>query len=920
MKTGLTTTLSTLSLLMLSPALYAQGDNSTLEEVVVTGFRGSLQQSLNTKREAVGAVDSIFAEDLAEFPDNNLAESLQRIPGVVIDRAGGEGRNVSVRGLGPNFTRTLINGMETLASSGFTDALGGASRGRGFDYNTFDSDLFRSLTVKKTSDAQTEEGSLGATIEMNSARPLDFDEFALAASAQMGYNDLSEEADPKFSFLVSNTFADGTFGVLASVAYSERNLVEEGASSVRWAGPAAQGTVANPNLPTTPVQPFGTYQGGVAPEQLTLAFKPRLPRYDYYQHEIERTGANLALQFAPSDAIQVNLDALYSKHEAFRDERFAQGVLNNAGVNAGTNVLDYEVSDPDVSDRSNTLLYAELENGRIASESRQDEMTTEFTQVTLSADFEITDAVRLNALAGSAESKFDNPVQTSLNLLRNGADWSFDYRNGRVPVFDFGPDMVDLSGWSSASIRLRPITTDNTFETAALNLEFDLNDSMTLKGGMSSKKYEFDTTQFQRNPENAFIAGTIDPSVMQLMDGGNATWATVNFDAFLAFYNINDLNVIDETPGTPNIKTRTQDTWSVEEETTSLYLQLDFEGSIGEVPVRGNVGVRQIETDQSALAYGTVGGTPGQVSGSHSYDDLLPSLNLVWETSEDTLIRFGWSKTIARAPLTNLRPNVSVSVAGGNRTINGGNPALEPTKSTNYDLALEYYFAEESLFSMALFAKDIESHVQNIGGTMPFTETGLPISAAIAACDAGPDGYGPNCNENLLWNTNSPVNGPGGDLYGFEVSYQQPFSFLPSFWSNFGILGNFTYVKSQLDYVNTAGTIIATRDLLNLSQNARNATLYYEDDAFSARISFVHRSSYLTNVPGRDGNDLEGTHSTNNVDVSSSYNVSDSLKLIFEALNLTDEADDQWVDQTADRPSFYHQVGTQFYIGARFAL
>ncbi|HEX5057469.1 MAG TPA: TonB-dependent receptor [Gammaproteobacteria bacterium] len=922
-KTLLVSLTSAFALMTFAAAAQAQDEAGTQnssadEELVVTGYRGSLEQSLNLKRDTVGAVDSIMAEDIAKFPDNNLAESLQRIPGVVIDRAAGEGRNVSVRGLSPEFTRTLINGMETMASSGFTDALNGATRGRGFDFNTFDSDLFRSLTVRKTSNAQTEEGSLGATIQLQTARPFDFDDTTLVVSGQMGYNDLSEESDPKAAVLASTTFADGTFGILGSVSYSERTLVEKGASSVRWAGPTT--TTA-----TTAVQPFGTYQGAAAPQLLNLAFKPRLPRYDYYQHDIERTGANVSLQYKPMDSLEVSLDLLYSKHDASREERFAQGVLNNAGINTGTNVVDFEVSNPDIIDpnlmRTNSLLFAELENGRIASESRRDEMTTEFNQHTLSIDYDITNSLRVNALVGKAESDFDNPVQTSLNLQRDGADWSFDYRGGRrVPIFDFGPDMQDLSGWSVSSIRLRPITVDNTFDLTQLNVEFDINDSLTLKAGVGDKKYEFETTQYQRNPEDAFIVGTVDPSVMQIIDGGNGTWATVDFDAFIDFYDINALNEIDETAGTPNIKLRMQDTWGVTEDTSSAYLQLDFEGSLGTVPVRGNIGVRKIETDQNSVAFGTIGASPEEVRGSHSYSDNLPSMELVFETSEEVLIRLGISEVLARAPLTNLRPNVTVSVAGGNRTIAGGNPALEPTKATAYDLAMEYYFAEESLFSMAVFSKDIKTQVQTIGGTMPFTETGLPISVAEAACNSGPDGYGSNCNENMLWNTSTPVNGPGGDLFGFEVSYQQPFTFLPSFWSNFGIYTNYTYVKSQLDYVNSAGLITSTHDLQNLSQNAYNITLYYEEEKFSGRVATTYRESFLTNVPGRDGNDLEGTNPTNNVDASFSYKLADDLELTFEALNLTNEAIDQWVDQTANRPSFYHESGKQYYFGARYSF
>src|SRR5690606_9697583 len=194
----------------------------------------SLEAALSQKRSAVGSVDSILAEDIADFPDNNLAESLQRISGVSIDRAAGEGRNVTVRGLNSTFTRTLVNGMEVTSSSGFTDALNGATNNRTFDFNTFDSDLFRQLTVRKTPNAGTEEGSLGATIELQTARPFDFDGMTLTASAQLGYNENAEEADPRVAVLFSNTFADGTLGILAGFSYSERNVVEEGASSVRW--------------------------------------------------------------------------------------------------------------------------------------------------------------------------------------------------------------------------------------------------------------------------------------------------------------------------------------------------------------------------------------------------------------------------------------------------------------------------------------------------------------------------------------------------------------------------------------------------------------------------------------------------------------------------------------------------------------
>ena len=177
-----------------APADPAADQNAQGEEIVVLGFRGSLQKALSLKKTEAASTDSILAEDIGKFPDLNLSESIQRIPGVALSRDGGEGRSISVRGLGPQFTRVRINGMEAIATAGGSDASGGTNRGRGFDFNVFAADLFNSITVRKTAEAVTEEGSLGATVDLRTARPFDYNKFTLAASVQGSYNDLSEKA------------------------------------------------------------------------------------------------------------------------------------------------------------------------------------------------------------------------------------------------------------------------------------------------------------------------------------------------------------------------------------------------------------------------------------------------------------------------------------------------------------------------------------------------------------------------------------------------------------------------------------------------------------------------------------------------------------------------------------------------------
>jgi TonB-dependent receptor len=299
------------------------------------------------------------------------------------------------------------------------------------------------------------------------------------------------------------------------------------------------------------------------------------------------------------------------------------------------------------------------------------------------------------------------------------------------------------------------------------------------------------------------------------------------------------------------------------------------------------------------------------------YDDVLPSLNLVYDFSDTLLVRLAASKVMTRANLGSLSPGAAVSVSGNNRTVTAGNPFLDPFRANSYDASIEWYFAPESLLSLALFYKDITSFVTNVRSDIPFTGNplGIPDSVAISACGVPTPVAG--CSPAATWAFTVPTNTEGGKVEGFELSYQQPFTFLPGVWSNFGTILNFTSVDSGVDYLNSAGQTVEA-DLAGLSDESWNATLYFDNKTFSARIAAAYRSSYLTTIPGRDGNDVEGTAETLNLDFSSTYNFNDNFSVSLEALNLTDEVQDQWVDSIGDRLSFYHHQGTQYYVGVRW--
>ena len=918
------------------PLAMAQGNTpapGVVEEVVVTGFRQSLSLALDEKREAIGAVDAIVAEDIADFPDLNLAESIQRIPGISIERDAGEGRRISVRGLGPQFTRIRINGMEALTTGGGSDNAGGTNRDRQFDFNTFASELFNSITVRKTSAAEVEEGSLGATVDLQVARPFDYNGFTFVTGGQLGYNDLNEDADPRGTLLISNTFLDDRLGALVSVAYTERRLLDEGASSVRF-----QNTPQNPANPNA--GPFQSVAPGIGLSngQLGAAFRPRIPRYDIFEHEQERLGLTASLQFRPSDATLLTFDALYADYESERDETYLESPNFSAALNQ-VDVLDAVVRQDGV-DRNgvpvSTLVFGRFNDVDIRAERRHDELETKFTQFTLDGTHAFSDSVSVHGLVGRSKSEHDNPEQTTLLFDINDVDnYVFDYRgNSRKPLISYGTaDLLNPEAFTLTQIRLRPQTADNEFTNYAGDVTWQLNETFTAKGGVQFKKYEFETTDLRRASEGVTAAqaaiprsqySTIANLQLSVPAGTPTRFVVPDLDAAKRVFGLNDPSLFPLSD-----QVNLAGNYAVEEEDTGVFAQLEMRTELGGIPIRGNLGVRYVETDQESTGF--TRNPSGVISSSVGvkYNNTLPSLNIVADITDQFLVRFGAAKTLARAGLGNLNPGATVQIAGNNKTVSAGNPALTPFKADAYDLSFEWYFAKDSLLGVALFYKDIASFVQTIRATGPFSSNPLGLSddVAVAVCDAqlaGPfDPNNPTDVANCLadWQFSLPRNTPGGELKGVEISYQQPFSFLPGFGSNFGAILNFTFVESEILYLNADGTAAfggEKQDLTGLSKNAANATLYYDDGKWSARVSAAYRDEFLTTAPGRNGNDVEGTNETTTVDFAGSYQLNDNLTLTLEGLNLTDEFQDQSVDSLGNRLSYFHHTGRQYFVGARY--
>ncbi len=921
-------------------------------DIIVTGFRASLNSALNAKRNETSAIDVIKAEDIADFPDNNLAESLQRVPGVSINRVGGEGRAITVRGLSGSFTRVRVNGMEAQAISGATTSDRGINTGRGFDFNVFASELFNNLVVRKTADAETIEGSLGATVDLNVARPFDYKEPTLVLSAQAGYNSLAKNVDPKLTGVASRTWDTGIgrIGALVSAAFSKRRYYEDQFGSGGWNPATTDGGFCSP-VGVTPVSPaLNAAQGTDAANCATgvarpaagdplygqvnrsTVFLPRLPRYGRFNHNQQRLGVTGSLQWEPTDGVEIGVDALFSDFKVKREENWLEGfsfaraiaspnfgkpqtaireaVLRPAGT-SGTQGVNFgqQVSD---------IAYGVFDGVDVRSDTQYDRFRSKFSQYTLHGKFDITDNLVGSALLGIAKTDFRQKDQTTFLFGRNNTRQTIDFRDSRnQPTIGFGFDVTDPSQFTlapgSAEIRAAPSTLDNKNRTFEYNLAWKFEDGFTLKGGLHYDKFDFLNRVYQR--PNNFTVPTLTTAELAgltrlvkdfgdgMRDGVFPTsWVAINYGAFAQQYGLDDYTgafALVENLGASR---------RVHEKIFSAFGQLDFDLNRWGLPIRGNAGLRYAKTDLTSTGYSS--GIARFVTAGNKYDDWLPSINLVGDLTSNLLVRAAFAKVITRPELGFLSPGASVTISG-TPSVNGGNPALDPIRASTYDASLEWYFSRNSLLSVAIFYKDINSYIQNQAQQLTFNQTGLPVELIANS------GLDPNVT---LFTVNQARNTPGGPLKGVEVNYQQAFSFLPGPLANTGALFNYTHVQSKITYFLAASAANTTkRDLLGLSRDAFNATFYYEDKKASARISGSYRGPYIIALPANNPlQDLEGVDKSLVFDLSASYQVTDKIKLTFEGLNIFDRFYRQFIDSTRDSTFVYSHTGPQFYAGVQY--
>ncbi len=947
--------------------------------VVVTGFRASLNSALNTKKNSDGIVDVIKAEDIAKFPDANLAESLQRVPGVSLARGdGGEGKQITVRGLNAGFTRVRINGIEGVTATGASDINGSTNRGRAFDFSVFASELFNSLEVRKTSEAAIEEGSLGATVDLRTARPFDFKGQTFSLGGQEYYNTLSRKTEPRMTALYSNRWDTGIgkVGALVSLAYSKRTAQEEGYEAVEMLSASADGGFCSP-LGASPQNPansavkgidagncgFGVprtsgsaayndvfgrtdnYGGTVAnPAAGSGAFAPRIPRYRRSLTQYERGGVTGSLQWRPRSGTELNLDLLGGKFENERYDNYISAIsfgrsMAQSNGKPQTSIVDAHFNGNGSWD------YGKFNDVDIRSEGLLDKYTTLFRQHVLSGSHTFSDRFKVDFLTGVSNSDLDEPLRATVQFDAPNVDgFSFDFRNNRnVPAMNFGMDVSnpnlftfgpqEADGTFHGQFVGRYLHTKNKLKTNAINAAFELNDHITLRGGLSARKNTWTNVEIASGGNGlALPAGTTLASLTRQIDnfgkgldgaGYPSSWTAVDLTKFRAVYDIECH--CDKVPGSQyNLLGQTNR--GVEESINAVYAMADFKYDVWSIPLRGNIGVRGAETKATSFALINANGVLTPASITHKYRDILPAFNVTATLPQDVLLRFSAGKTLSRPEYTDLAPSTTLS--SQSQSVSIGNPNLDPIRARTYDLQAEWYYAKNAMISAGFFRKEISTFIQGVSERAVFSSLGLPDSILLGGgCSI--TGGTPAC-ATLPGTTvvvNRKVNTPGGPLNGYELNLQAPFSFLPGVWSNFGLLANYTHVKSKITYItrvdnpNTAANELLSQqaNFVGLSPSAHNLTLYYEDPKFSARVSAAHRSAYLLSVLGDvAGHDNTTVDGSTNIDFSMSYNITPQLRISLEGQNLTDAPLRYGRDSQRNDTLLYVHSGRSFVLGLNY--
>ena len=897
----------------------APADQPAVETVTVTGIRASLQQSLTQKRDAIGHVEVITSEDIGKMPDKNVADSLQRVPGVTISSAGAteggfdEADRVSMRGTNPSLTQTLINGHNVASGDWFVLDQSGTV-GRSVSYTLIPSELVGSVVVHKSSEASLVEGGVAGSVDIITRKPLDFkNQFTAEATIGAVYADLPGKTDPQFSGLINWKNDQKTFGLLIQAFDEKRHLERDGQELLNWStiAPGSKIATSNPDL------------AGV--------MYPGLVGSTLFTQERTRKGGDFDAQFKVSNDFSFDINGFISKLDAPNYNRnymlwgdkilasgagqapaagykVTDGVLTSAtfpGV-AGTNYGVYdEINRPNESETSNFIalegklrINSDLKFTGKFGTSKGDGKTP--TQDVSEQNFGSGAGAswQMNGL-GSATSWMVGNSASAVSPSATTFGWVFgdqyidvkdsenwaqidgDYSIGQgiFTTLQFGARLSNherksegVVGQGPGCVGGTPLTWSGTYNC----------------GGTTSGAY------------NISSSGQLGGAPGGMYPSGFASGLGGSFPRNVWYYTPAQLAAYgaDANRATNGSREDYANEFDLKENDGALYVQSNFEGN----GWSGNAGVRFVTTkEDSRFNLGLPGSTPagtvpGQVDKSafgpfvptsikNTYTDLLPSLNLKFDLTKDIVARFSAAKTMTRPDYSALAGTVSTGVpgvGGAPGSGSGGNPYLRPIISNNVDGTVEWYFAPHALLSASLFEMDLTSYVGYGNTVEKFPSVG---------------GNGIAAGTELAYDITQPVN-MGANVKGLELAYEQPIG------KNFGVGANYTYVNAADQY---GGPVVGA------SKNTGNLTAYYEDAHFNARIGYNFRSSFYS---GLDRSTAFFQDSTATVSATLGYKLNENIAFTLDMMNLNNPILKYYGPAGESQPERFYENGRQYYLNA----
>lgn len=911
---------ATIAMLMPIAPAYAQDVENAIDEeedvVVATGIRQSIADALDLKRNASGIVEAITAEDIGKLPDVSIADSLARLPGLTAQRVRGRAQQISIRGLGPDFSLALLNGREVVS----------AGSQRGIEFDQFPSELIGSAVVNKTPIADLAAIGVAGAVDLRTIKPLDFSETQANISAKYVLNDNGK---------LNPDFADDGYRLFGSfITQNDAKTVGLSIGATYQSNPTQY---FSRELKTGPGQ-FSTLPDGTR-------YASDNPRSGVVSRDFERTSIAGTLQFEPTDMTSITFDGFWSDYDDAGVFRGVETPLASwAGVNldsssgTGTFVDSATYSPVGAIVRTDTE-SASAEIFAIGANYQQEfdggwdmELDASYSELERTdIDYESYSGTAFQALFGPRNNDPGVRGSMTFNTPSNGAysiNSEIDYSNpGNVVLTDPG-------GWGQVGFINSPNIDDELTQLrGSLGKDMDVSILDRVEVGAihtsRTKTFRNDRTFLRAGPSftNGEIAIPAD-AIVGSTDSGSIGLDVVAYDPseLLSVYTLDPVAAIDAP------------FYGINESINILYAKADFSAMAERL--KGNIGVQFHDVEQSSTGrLESASVAPRIQEAGTDYTHVLPSLNLSYNVREDVVVRGAVGRSVTRPRLDDLAANQSfttnplvcpdidgdlvpdVFLQGGFNppaqvcvSVSGGNPFLQPYEATNYDLSSEWYFSPAGAFSVALFHKELDEYVQGsaaIRTDADFVGTLIP-SQFISA--------NPNA---ATFNIGGPQNVGSASITGVEVALRLPFEdiFGSELLEGFGFNGSYTYTDAEVEFANQIVPIPG------YSKNVAQGELYYEKNGFRARVNTSYRSEYLAGLVDFAANPIFlNTDARTTVDAQIGYEFQDGalegLSLLIEAYNLNDEPFRTFTDYAdgSTFPSIREDYGTtyNFTVSKRF--